>query len=143
MDQVLKFLSFDKHEYTHWIFRSVILISIFMLRVYVTFSLFCKIWLTESVFIFREQLFRGTCFLLASNTLYYKFFLMKTSSLHWNGLHELGRRNYGRKLPVSIKCHNHHYFKKEVILLCWNILKTWQISHLHGSALFAVPLINS
>ena len=50
MDQVLDFL-FDRHEYTHThthththgIFRSVILVSIFILRVYVTFSLFFKI----------------------------------------------------------------------------------------------------
>ena len=39
-DQVLGFLLFDKHEYTHGIFRFAILVSIFMLRVYVTFSLF-------------------------------------------------------------------------------------------------------
>ena len=35
-DQVLNFLLFDKHEYTHGIFGSVILVSIFTLRVYVT-----------------------------------------------------------------------------------------------------------
>ena len=42
-DQVLDFLLFDKHEYTYGIFRSVILVSIFMLRVYLTFPLFLKI----------------------------------------------------------------------------------------------------
>ena len=30
--------------------------------------------------------------------------------------------------------------KKGVILICWNILET-RISHLHGSALFKIPLI--
>ena len=35
--QVLDFLLFDKHEYTQGIFRSVILVSTFMLWVYVTF----------------------------------------------------------------------------------------------------------
>ena len=42
-DQVLDFLLFDKHEYIHGIFWSVILVSVFMLQVYVTFSLFLKI----------------------------------------------------------------------------------------------------
>ena len=51
--QVLYFLLFDKHEYTQGIFQSVVQVSIFMLGVYVTFSLF-KIWFTESVLIFRE-----------------------------------------------------------------------------------------
>ena len=77
-----RFLLFDKHEYIHGIFWSVILVSVFMLQVYVTFSLFLKIWLTESILVFREWLFIGTCFLFASNTLHHKFFLMKTSSLH-------------------------------------------------------------
>ena len=54
MDQVLDFLLFDKYEYTDGIFRSVILVNIFMLRVYVTFPLFFKVWLTESIRIFRE-----------------------------------------------------------------------------------------
>ena len=43
------FLLFDKYEYRQRIFRSVILVSIFMLRVYVTLSLFLKIWLKESI----------------------------------------------------------------------------------------------
>ena len=34
-NQFLDFLIFDKHEYTYGIFRSVILVIIFMLRVYV------------------------------------------------------------------------------------------------------------
>ena len=34
-DQVLDFL-FDKHEYTHGIFQFVILVSVFMLQVYVS-----------------------------------------------------------------------------------------------------------
>ena len=53
-DQVLDFLLFDRHEYTHTESSDLILVSIFILRVNVTFSLFFKIWLTESVFIFRE-----------------------------------------------------------------------------------------
>ena len=43
MDQVLDFLLFDKYEYTDGIIRSVILVNIFMLRVYVTFPLFFKV----------------------------------------------------------------------------------------------------
>ena len=53
-DQVRDFLLFHKDEYTRRIFRSVILVSIFMLRIYVTFPLFFKIWLTESIRIFGE-----------------------------------------------------------------------------------------
>ena len=37
MDQVLSFLSFDKLEYTHGIFWSVILVSIFMFTGLCTF----------------------------------------------------------------------------------------------------------
>ena len=77
MDPVLNFFLFDRHQHTHWIFWSVILVSILMLRVYVTFSLFFKIWLTELILISRELLFRGTCFLLASNALRHKFFWRK------------------------------------------------------------------
>ena len=57
-------------------------------------------------------------------------------------LHILVRRNYGGKLPVSIRCHNLHSFKEGVILLCQSILETRDISHLHGSALFTIPLKN-
>ena len=39
---VLDFLLFAGDEYTHGIFQSVILVSIFMLRVYITFYLFLK-----------------------------------------------------------------------------------------------------
>ena len=76
-----------------------------------------KILLTESVLIFREQLFRRTCFLLASNTLH-----------------------HSRKLPVSIKHEILLSFKKRVILilLCQGILETRKI-YLHGSALFTIP----
>ena len=47
--------------------------------------MFFKIWLTESILIFREKLFRGTCFLLASNTLRHNFFSdeNKQLSLKW------------------------------------------------------------
>ena len=55
-------------------------------------------------------------------------------------LRKLVRRNYGRKLPVSIKYENIHSFKEGVILLCQSILEKSRISHLHGSALFTTPL---
>ena len=42
-DQVLDFLLFVRYEYTHGIFQPVYLVSVFLLRVYVTFSLFFKI----------------------------------------------------------------------------------------------------
>ena len=48
-------LSMYTHRiYTHIIFWAVILVSILMLWVYLTFSLFFKIWLTESILISRE-----------------------------------------------------------------------------------------
>ena len=84
-DQVSNFFLYGGHEYIHTIFRPVILVSVFLLQVYVTFSLFFKSLQTESIHIFREKLFRGTCFLFASNTQHHKFFPIKTSSLHWNG----------------------------------------------------------
>ena len=46
----------------------------------------------------------------------------------------------GRKLLVSIKYENLHSFKEGVILLCQSTLETRRISHLHGSALFTIPL---
>ena len=55
-------------------------------------------------------------------------------------LHKLVRRNYGRKLLVSIKYQNLQYFKEGMILLCQSILETRRITHLHGSALFKIPL---
>ena len=59
MDQVLNFLLFDKHEHIDGIFWSLILVSIFMLWVYATFSLFLKTFLTESILIFRHDLIIG------------------------------------------------------------------------------------
>ena len=56
-------------------------------------------------------------------------------------LRKLERRNYGGKSPVSIKYQNLHSFKEGVILLCQSILETRRISHLHGSALFTIPLM--
>ena len=53
-------------------------------------------------------------------------------------LHKLVRRNYGGKLPVSIKYQNLHSFKEGVILLCQSTVKTRRISH--GSAPVAIPL---
>ena len=58
-------------------------------------------------------------------------------------LRKLERRNYGGKSPVSIKYQNLHSFKEGVILLCQSILETRRISHLHGSALFTIPLKDS
>ena len=55
-------------------------------------------------------------------------------------LHKLERRNYGRKLPVSIKCQNLHTFKEGLILLCQSILEMRRITHLHVSAHFTIPL---
>ena len=52
---------------------------------------------------------------------------------------KLVRRNYGRKLLVSIKYQNLHSFKG-LILLCQSILETRRITHLHGSAHFTIPL---
>ena len=49
--QVLGFLLFDKREYMHGIFRSVILVSIFMLRVHLTSSRFDR----QSQFLFSEN----------------------------------------------------------------------------------------
>lgn len=60
--QVLNFSLFHKHEYTHGIFWSAILVSIFKLQVYLTFPLFLKTWLTESILIFREELFQVLLF---------------------------------------------------------------------------------
>ena len=55
---------------------------------------------------------------------------------------ELVRRICGGKLPVSIKYQKLHSFKEGVFFLCQSILETRRISHLHGSALFTVPLRN-
>ena len=55
-------------------------------------------------------------------------------------LRKLERRNYGRKLPVSIKYQSLHSFKKGLILLCQSILEMRRIIHLHGSAHFTLPL---
>ena len=55
-------------------------------------------------------------------------------------LHKLERRYYGRKSQVSIKYQNLHSFKEGLIVLCQNILEKRRITHLHGSAHFAIPL---
>ena len=55
---------------------------------------------------------------------------MKISSLHWNVLRIIVRRNYTQS-SVSIKCHNLHSFKEGVTLMSeyhWNktnIIFTW------------------
>ena len=135
MDQVLDFLLFNRHEYIHTDSSSLILVSVFMLQVYVTFSLFFNIWLTELILIFRE-----TCFLLASNTLRRKFFQIKKAAFTEMVLHRLVRRNYGGKLLVGNRYLNLHFFKEGMIHLCQSMLETRRISYLHGSALFTIPL---
>ena len=55
-------------------------------------------------------------------------------------LHKLVRRNYGRKLLISIKYQNFHSFKEGLILLCRSILEVRRITYLHGSDLFPIPL---
>ena len=54
-------------------------------------------------------------------------------------LRTLPRGNLDGKLPVSVKCHNLHPFKEDVIL-CQSIPEKRRISHLHGLALFTFPL---
>ena len=49
-------------------------------------------------------------------------------------------RNYAGKLPVRIKYQNLLSFKEGMIHLCQSILETRQMSHLHGSSTFAIPL---
>ena len=84
-DQILDFSLFDKHEFKHGIFWSVILVSIFMLRVYVAF--FCCLrfdW--QNQFSFSEDSFLGELASYWLLTLYVTSFLpMKIGSLHWNG----------------------------------------------------------
>ena len=58
-------------------------------------------------------------------------------------LRKLERRNYGGKLLLSIKYQNLHTFKEGLTLLCQSILETRRITHLHGSAHFAIPLTES
>ena len=60
--------------------------GLFVLWVHETFSLFFRIWLTELIPIFSEFFFRGTCFLLDSNTLHRKFLFdeYRQPSLEWH-----------------------------------------------------------
>ena len=53
---------------------------------------------------------------------------------------KLERRNYSRKLPVSIKYQNLRSFKEGLILLCQSILEMGRITHLHGSGHFSISL---
>ena len=126
--------------YTHGIFRSVILVSIYMLGVNVTFSLFFKIWLTnQSLFSdnnFSEEL--ASYWLLELYVT--SFFRRKQTAFTGMALRKLVRRTYGRKSPVSNKYENLHSFQETVILLCQSILEARRISHLHSSALFTIAL---
>ena len=56
-------------------------------------------------------------------------------------LRKLVKRNYGGKSPVSTKYQNLYSFKEGVILLCQSILETRRTTHLRGSALFNIPLM--
>ena len=53
-------------------------------------------------------------------------------------LRKLEKRNYGGKLPVSIKYQIFHSFKEWLILLCQSVLETRRITHLDGSAHFTI-----
>ena len=117
-NQVLNFLFFDRHVYIHTEFP----VCNSGQHTYVTglFNFFFVLqdWLTESIPISREQLFRGTCFLLASNIRVSQVFsdVNKQPSLEWNLQPSLKRRNYGGKWPMSIKYQNLHSFKERSIL---------------------------
>ena len=85
-----------------------------MLRVYVTFSLFLKIWLTELILIFGEQFFRETCWSsLASYcllTLYVTIlFPMKKRRLHWNGAACTCKEKSWRKLAGEYQISKSEY----------------------------------
>ena len=90
-DQFLDVLLFHKHEYTHGIFRFVILVSIFVIGLGNIFFVH-QIWLTESIIFLRENIF-----LLASNTLRRKFSPAKISSLCWNGAAYTCKEKFWRK----------------------------------------------
>ena len=89
---------------------------------------------------FQRIAFRGTCFLLASNTISQVFSSVNKQTFTGMVLHKLERRNHGGKSPVNIKYQNPHSFKKGLILLYQSILETRGITHLHGSAHFTIPL---
>ena len=55
-------------------------------------------------------------------------------------LHKFVTSNDGGKLPVSIRYENLYSFKGVVILICQSILETRRILHLHGTAVFTIPL---
>ena len=135
------FIIWQTWIYTHGIFRSVILVSIFMLQTYITFSLFLKIWLIESILIFREQVFRVTYFLWTSNTLRHKLFLIKISSFH--DVAYICKEKVWLKVTGKYQMSWSAFFKESVILLYQSISETRRISHLYGSAIFTVSLRNS
>ena len=125
--------------YTHRIFQSVILASIFMLQVYIIF------------FVFQDLIDRIKSHFQNSfseeRASYWLLILYVTSVLQWKWaaftemvLHKLVRRNYNGKLLVSIKYQHLHSFKERMIHLCQSILETRKISHLQGSTPFTVPL---
>ena len=127
MDLALDFL-FDKYEYTHRMFQSAILVSTFMLQIYLTFSLRFD-W--QNQFLFSEKNFSEklvSYWLLAPNVT--SFFQWKIGAFTWIVLCTLVNRNYGGKLSVSIKCCNLCSYKEGVTLLCQNVsgYQEYQIS---------------
>ena len=120
--QVFNFLLFDNHEYTHGIFLSVFLVSIFMLLVYVTFFVSLKIRLTEfywKIYIFsdenKQSLLELCCMYLKGEIMAESIYVIEY------------------QLTISILLKG---------WLCHSILQTRQISHLHGLALFTTALRN-
>ena len=67
----------------------------------------------------------------------------KQPSLEWRCVYTCSEK-FRRKVAVEyqMSCSNFYSFKEGVILFCQSILETRRrISHLHGSALFTIPLI--
>ena len=117
-NQIFDFLLFDQHEYTYSIFCSVILVSIFMLRV-------IQLLRCSSIFDWQKQfLFSENSFLekLAS---YWLLTFYLQSLVRWKKAVFIG--NHGGKL-MSYYLHSFKEYQ--------SILETRQISHLYGSALF-------
>ena len=70
-------------------------------------------------------------------------FRLKSVAFTRMTLRTLVKRIYGEKLPVSVRCHNLHFYREEKIILCPSILETRRISHLFSSALFTVDKSNN
>ena len=111
----------------------------FMLLVYVTFSLFFKIRLTK--FLSSEKSFSEELASYWLLTLYItRFSRWKYAAFTGMALCKLVKRNYGGKPPVSIKYQNLHSFKDRVIFLCQSILK-WGEYHIFMAQLSLQSLL--